>query len=130
MKLINLNAISLSTGKELLSIPLDYVENDLETEHKVKSLSNTANLTIECGTVNNNALSKLIGKMPDKYDNELKVGDKAVYFEFNSYVQVRKHKKKRINKKWAKRYGYKCVTKTTKGWKLKTYTDGSFEFIK
>ena len=126
MKLINLNAISLSTGKELLSIPLD----DLETEHKVKSLSNTANLTIEYGTVNNNALSKLIGKMPDKYDNELKVGDKAVYFEVDSYVQARKHKKKRINKKWAKRYGYKCVTKTIKGWKLKTYTDGSFEFIK
>lgn len=24
-------------------------------------------------------------------------------------VQVRKHKKKRINKKWAKRYGYKTV---------------------
>lgn len=61
MKLINLNAISLSTGKELLSIPLDYVEDDLETEHKVKSLSDTANLTIECGTVNNNVLSKLIG---------------------------------------------------------------------
>ena len=44
--------------------------------------------------------------------------------------QKRKHKKKRINKKWAKRYGYKCVTKTTKGWKLKTYKDGSFEFVK
>lgn len=35
MKLINLNAISLSTGKELLSIPLDYVEDDLETEHRL-----------------------------------------------------------------------------------------------
>ena len=45
-------------------------------------------------------------------------------------VQARTHKKKRINKKWAKRYGFKCVTKTTKGWKLKTYKDGSFEFIK
>lgn len=30
MKLINLNAISLSTGKELLSIPLDCVDDDLE----------------------------------------------------------------------------------------------------
>ena len=27
-------------------------------------------------------------------------------------VQVRKHKKKRINKKWAKRYGYKTVFKS------------------
>lgn len=24
-------------------------------------------------------------------------------------VQARKHKKKRINKKWMKRYGYKCA---------------------
>lgn len=27
-------------------------------------------------------------------------------------VQVRRHKKKRINKKWAKRYGYKTVFKS------------------
>lgn len=119
MKLINLNALDLSTNKELLSIPLDYIEDDLETEHKVKSFSNTANLTIEGGIVNNDVLSKLIGKMPDKYD-----------IDYSIYVKARKHKKKRINKKWAKRYGYKCVTKTTKGWKLKTYADGSFEFIK
>ena len=25
------------------------------------------------------------------------------------YIQKRKHKKRRINKKWLKRYGYKCV---------------------
>lgn len=46
MKLINLNALSLSTGKELLSIPLDYIENDLETEHKVKSFSDTTHLNL------------------------------------------------------------------------------------
>ena len=76
MEAINLSAFNLNTGKEFLSFPLDYVEDDLATKHR------------------------------------------------------RKHKKKRINKKWAKRYGFKCVTKTTKGWKLKTYRDGSFEFIK
>lgn len=119
MKPINLNAISLSTGKELLSFPLDDVEDVLGTKHKVSSLSDTAKLTIECGTANNNVLSKLVGKIPDEYD-----------IDYSIYVQARKHKKKRINKKWAKRYGYKCVTKTAKGWKLKTYTDGSFEFVK
>ena len=45
-------------------------------------------------------------------------------------VQARKHKKKRINKKWLKRYGYKTIHVTSKGWKLKTYADGSFEFVK
>lgn len=30
------------------------------------------------------------------------------------YVQARKHRKKRINKKWLKRYGYKIVPDDTK----------------
>lgn len=36
--------------------------------------------------------------------------------EIPKQVQVRKHKKRRINKKWAKRYGYKIeyVTKKSK----------------
>lgn len=44
---------------------------------------------------------------------ENKLIDKKVFLklagEVNSpiVIQVRKHKKKRINKKWAKRYGYK-----------------------
>ena len=31
-----------------------------------------------------------------------------------STAQVRKHNKKRINKKWAKRYGYKTIEKPMK----------------
>lgn len=45
-------------------------------------------------------------------------------------VQARKHKKKRINKKWAKRYGYRQVVRRSEGWELHTNTDGSFEFKK
>lgn len=127
MEQINLTAIDLTTSKEVLSFPLISAEIDkleqendvLTTEHKLKSFSNPSSLTIECGSINHNFLSKLVGKMPDKYD-----------IDYSVYVQVRKHKKKRINKKWAKRYGYKCVTKTTKGWKLKIYCDSSFEFIR
>lgn len=111
---IDLTSFNFNTSKEL-----DYVEEDLEAKHRSKFISNSASLTVKCGAVNNNILSKLIGKVPDKYDITLPV-----------IVQRRKHRKKRINKKWAKRYGFKCVTKTTKGWKLKTYRDGSFEFIK
>lgn len=36
-------------------------------------------------------------------------------------VQIRKHKKKRVNKKWAKRYGYKTMFKTVR------ITDAKFE---
>ena len=49
------------------------------------------------------------------------------YFKF---VQARKHRKKRINKKWLKKYGYKQIAVTSNGWILKTYTDWTYEFVK
>lgn len=57
--------------------------------------------------------------MPDAYD-----------IQFVKFVQARKHKKRRINKKWLKRYGYKQFTVNSKGWKVKADTDGNVEFIK
>lgn len=38
----------------------------------------------------------------------------TVLFHQPVQVQVRRHKKKRINKKWAKRYGYKTMFKQVK----------------
>lgn len=35
-------------------------------------------------------------------------------YEADELVQVRRHRKKRINKKWAKRYGYKTVRRKFK----------------
>ena len=60
-----------------------------------------------------------IANMPDAYD-----------IQFIKFVQARKHKKRRINKKWLKRYGYKQITVESKGWKVKTDTNGNVEFIK
>lgn len=37
------------------------------------------------------------------------VGDFSMVLYVTEVVQVRKHRKKRINKKWAKKYGYKTV---------------------
>ena len=74
----------------------------------------------EIGT---NELHKILGidisNMPDAYD-----------IQFIKFVQARKHKKRRINKKWLKRYGYKQITVESKGWKMKTDTNGNVEFIK
>lgn len=56
-------------------------------------------------------------KVPDKCD-----------IQYMKVVQKRKHKKKRINKKWLKRYGYKHIMVETKGWEVHTKTDGTFEF--
>ena len=60
-----------------------------------------------------------IANMPDAYD-----------VQFIKLVQARKHKKRRINKKWLKRYGYKQITVESKGWKVKTDIDGNVGFVK
>lgn len=44
-------------------------------------------------------------------------------------VQCRKHKKRRINKKWLKKYGCKWKTVTIRGWHIKSNTDGTIEFM-
>ena len=118
MEQINLTAINSSISKEILSFPFISTEID-KMEREKAAFSHPSSLTIECSSINHNHLSKLVEKMTNKYD-----------IDYSVYVQVRRHKKKRINKKWAKRYGYKCVTRTTKGWNLKTYGDGSFNFLK
>ena len=60
-----------------------------------------------------------IAKTPDAYD-----------IQFVKFVQARKHKKRRINKKWLKRYGYKQMIVENKGWKIKCNTNGNIEFVK
>ena len=73
--------------------------------------------------IDTNELHKILGidisNMPDAYD-----------IQFIKFVQACKHKKRRINKKWLKRYGYKQIIVESKGWKVKTDTDGNVEFIK
>lgn len=61
-------------------------------------------------------------KIPDKYD-----------IEVSKLIPCRWHKKKRINKKMLKKHGHPNYIKrweTVKGWKLNSYTNGEFEFIK
>lgn len=57
--------------------------------------------------------------IPDAYD-----------IRITKFIQVRKHKKKRINKKWIKRYGYKQVMVNCKGYNIKCDTDGNVKFVK
>lgn len=71
----------------------------------------TSNLMLSLGVDISNA--------PDKYN-----------FQIMKVKQARKHKKKRINKKWIKRYRYEQILVDCKGGKLKTHTDGTYEFVK
>lgn len=50
------------------------------------------------------------------------------YAEVPKVVQVKTHKKKRINKKWAKRYGYKTVYEIKKAKVMDVTIDNVVEF--
>lgn len=61
-------------------------------------------------------------KIPDKYD-----------IKVSKLIPCKWHKKKRINKKMLKKHGhpnYVHKFETVKGWKLHSYTNGEFEFVK
>lgn len=121
----------VKTGEKVLDLgAVSDIQLETNTLYKVKdkedsygltnSLISGGELTFETTNVD---IDTLLGtdkaNMPDTYD-----------LTYTKVVQCRRHKKKRINKKWAKRYGYKVVDVETKGWELSTYRDGTFEFRK
>ena len=81
-----------------------------------------ASFMCENATINEKLLSELFSpKMPDMFN-----------LQYTTMVQARRHRKKRINKKWLKRYGYKPIQMTSKGWKIDTYNTqtGEVELVK
>ena len=120
------NKLTMNTGFDfnMLSLELDSIDGfdmsdfgfEIDFEKENQRIS-------ENKEIDTNELHKILGidisNMPDAYD-----------IQFIKFVQVRKHKKRRINKKWLKRYDYKQTIIESKGWKMKTDTDGNIEFIK
>lgn len=74
-------------------------------------------------TIDNKELLKVLGvdtsNVPDAYSILL-----------TKPIQRRRHKKKRINKKWLKKYGYKLLVDYKDGWRIESYKDGTYEFVK
>ena len=106
---------------------VDLTENTTEErndyEQSRKFLSADYTLTFDSKTDNSGELKKIFGvdmsNLPDAYD-----------VQFVKIMQARKHRKKRINKKWLKRYGVKQIYVNSKGWKLQNHTDGTYELVK
>ena len=70
-----------------------------------------ASFTCENAMINEKLLSELfLPKKSDTFD-----------LQYTVMVQARRHRKKRINKKWLKRYGYKPKQIISKGWRIDTY---------
>lgn len=64
-------------------------------------ISDSAEMEFEC-RIDGDTLARLTGANTEGMLFDVSYGSPR-------QVQVRRHKKKRINKKWAKRYGYKTV---------------------
>lgn len=120
IKLTSGTFFNLETGEKIGDLSFDLSDCVLAepTEERRLNFNPSATMSFE-GEINGELLRQFVEPMPEKYDIQIQVP-----------VQRRRHKKKRINKKWAKRYGYTMKTITTKGWKIHTDTDGNVEFIK
>ncbi len=108
--LSSVSLFSKSTGEKVLEINGTIEENNIaykpETEFDIDNNLNF-NISNFGGTVSgtldyvNSDLMKVLN--PESKDQTYKINMEG-YREFQ--IQNRTHKKKRINKKWAKRYGY------------------------
>lgn len=67
--------------------------------------SNPMEFELEAHKINSELVDKLVGlDLSNSHDMEY-----TLEYSNARQVQVRRHKKKRINKKWAKRYGFRTV---------------------
>ena len=73
--------------------------------------------------------SKSLSFNYDDVDNENSPMPVPCEIQYTVTVPCKKHKKKRINKKWLKRYGYKMETRVTNGWDMIVSTGGSTTFV-
>lgn len=114
LALDNVDEIALTSATEERDI-LGNVENI-----NIKKGETTLSFT---SIIEKETLFKVLGvdisKTPDAYK-----------IQVTKPVQRRKHKKKRINKKWLKKYGYKILVDFRDGWHIKSYADGHYEFVK
>lgn len=103
----------------------EYADNDITAEEpKVGyfNLGETLEFTATDGYFNE-ALRNLIGPIipPEGFKYEI---------IYTKVIQARRHRKKRINKKWAKKYGYKQVFVKSSGWEMTVNTDGTVTVTK
>lgn len=121
--------INMETGKSFelpdATIEVDTFSPNPDEIVSLESIYKThevANFTCENAMINVNLLAKLFTQ------------EKSNTFDiqYTIMVQARKHKKKRINKKWLKRYGYKQQQMIANDWKLGEYNaqTGEVEMVK
>lgn len=121
----SLGFTNIETG-ENFEISNAMMEIDILSPNEVPDIrafgTGEATFTCENAVINKNLLSELL--LPKKSN--------TFDLQYTAMVQARRHRKKRINKKWLKRYGYRPQQVTSKGWSIDIYNTqtGEVELIK
>lgn len=121
----SLTLFDATTGREvgnLDHVHLDSCEVEKETQFGSWMRQNTS-IIMECSIDEVDAIRKI-------FELDIPRQTDICDIQCEKFIQTRTHKKKRINKKWAKRYGYKRITIIMQGWHMKMDTDGIIEFMK
>lgn len=121
----NLTLFDATTGRKLGNLDnvhLDSCEVEKRTQFGNWMRQNESIIT-ECSIDEVDAIRKI-------FELDIPRQTDICDIQCEKFIQARTHKKRRINKKWAKRYGYKRITIIMQGWHVKMDTDGIIEFMK
>lgn len=98
-----------------------YTSNDIDRYgHISNPIVKKTSLTLNVKSSDFN-LFNLINSQDNNFD---------IYTTIQTNIPVRKHKKKRIAKKWLKKYGYKESPCHFNNYYIKSYNDGELELEK
>lgn len=129
MTIKNIRLFNKETGEEIIKSDIAHnirVTSDEETEHKDTHsyMLPPSGITISSnGSVDEKLCSQIFNNISSDLPNPWDIIVPTI-------KPARIHKKKRINKKWRKKYGYRVSLRMIKGWKMRANTDGSVDFIK
>ncbi len=127
LEISSFSMIDLTTGKEVMNISPPSLSNIEQEPFRFSSsekieIPMSMSASFDCEPININNLKILVS---DSLSSKCKME-----MDVPKWTQVRKHRCKRINKKWAKRYGYRVTYKRV-GLDIDTITDnrdGTFSF--
>lgn len=121
----NENQIGTFQGLQEVNISMDTEEtyNAVTDSYTRTFQSQTMEIIADENNLNSDIVVKFFG-----FDSGRKPDIYSVVFV--KYVQKRCHHKKRINKKWLKRYGSKEIRAVSVGWHVKCNVDGTIYFVK
>lgn len=97
--------------KELTNPNSELNSQQCENLEKMLGMRGEFEFELDTSAINQDAIDII-------FKGEKPIKEREFTLEFEMQTQARKHKKKRINKKWLKKYGLKTETIKSDGWRF------------